>query len=281
MTDNNADQVKYWNYVAGAKWVANQERLDRLMAPLTESLLTGAAVKPGEHALDIGCGCGDLALRLASAVGPQGRVTAVDISQPMLAQAESRATALPAAGRAPIDWRLVDAMTHDFATSADLVISRFGVMFFDDRPRAFRNLHRALRPGGRFAFLAWRRRSEVEWMQAPLEWIADAIPTPDDVPGEIGPFGLADAAATRQMLEEAGFRNLSVQSIDCPLTIGATVDEAFLLLSEAGPTSAALRDAEPAQQREAARLLRERLDDRRSDGGILLDGACWLYRGLA
>ena len=87
---SNADQVAYWNEVAGPKWVTNQARLDRFMAPLTAFLVDAIATRPGESALDVGCGCGDLALTLAARVGAAGRVLGVDVSEPMLAQARAR-----------------------------------------------------------------------------------------------------------------------------------------------------------------------------------------------
>ncbi len=277
----NADQIAYWNEVAGAKWVRNQARLDRLMAPLMEALLDAAAPRPGERALDVGCGCGDLALRLAGTVGREGSVTAIDVSCPMLAHAAARAAAL-ASDAAVIRWIEADASAHAFAPEFDLVASRFGIMFFDDPPAAFANLRRALKPGGRFAFVAWRGRDEVEWMQKPLQWLAPLLPMPEFSDGEPGPFGLADGVRTRAMLESAGFTDVTANRLDRAIVIGADLDDAVAMLSETGPAAGAIREASPGEQREAQRLLREHLAGHADAAGVVhLGAACWIYRGRA
>ncbi len=292
----NAGQIAYWNDVAGAKWVANQDRLDRLLAPLTDALLAAAAPAPGERVLDIGTGCGDLALRVAERVGSRGHVTAIDISRPMLAHADARCQRLPAGDRAAIDWREADAMTHRFAPEADLLVSRFGVMFFEDTLRAFTNLRSAMRPGGRFAILTWRSRDEVEWLRAPLDWIAPVVPVPEDVPGELGPFALADPDATHRMLTDAGFTHVTAVPVDGDLVIGTAapatvrstdardadrvaIDDALGVLADTGPAARQLREAEPAARAEMLDLLLTGVRRHVKDGRVLLGGACWIYSG--
>src|SRR5215813_3044661 len=89
--ERNADQVAYWGGAAGQRWVDRQETLDVILAPILDILLDRAAVGRGERVIDVGCGCGASAIALARKVGPPGRVTAVDISAPMLARARERA----------------------------------------------------------------------------------------------------------------------------------------------------------------------------------------------
>lgn len=277
----NADQITYWNDVAGAKWVDGQEELDQLMAPLTEALLEHAAPRPGEHVMDVGCGCGDLTFRLAHALGDEGHVTAVDVSKPMLKHAAARLARLPAAPRAEIEWLGADAMTHAFAPEQDLVASRFGVMFFDDRPRAFANLRAAIKPGGRFAFLAWQGRRKVEWMHEPLEWVAPVFGTTPASDGEIGPFGLANADETRDTLSRAGLRDVTAEPIERTLPIGRNADEATAMLLRAGPASRLFRDATSDQHEQATALLRAAVERRAAAGAVEMKGACWLYQGRA
>ena len=215
-TSPNADQITYWNEVSGAKWVANQVRLDRLMAPLGEALLAKAAATEGEHALDIGCGCGDISLRLAELVGSHGqRVLGVDISRPMLSASRGQARGSGAGLIAPSsNGCSADAMVHGFAQDAvasgvDVMVSRFGVMFFDDRPRAFANLRKApCEPGGAVSLSSHGgRRREVEWMQAPMDWLAP-LPSRRRTRSTARSARLrsANADATSRLLTEAGFQ---------------------------------------------------------------------------
>lgn len=279
MTEN-ADQKQYWNEVVGERWVTNQMMLDRAMAPLAERLLRVASPRPGERVLDVGCGCGEIALRAAELVGPTGKVLGIDISRPMLAHASSRSQALSLAERAPIAWLEADAMVYEFEPAYDLLISRFGVMFFEDKPRAFANLRQAMKPGGRFALLAWRRRADVEWFEAPLQWIASILPPPPPTDGMVGPFGLADAEATVSMLRDAGFTEVFAESVDAALPLGATPAEAEALLRETGPAAGLIREADAARQAAARALLQDNIARiARPDGHVELGGACWIYRG--
>src|SRR4029453_2942629 len=108
---------------------------------------------PGERVLDVGCGTGQTSLELARRVGADGRVTAIDISAPMLGGPRDRARG---AGVANVAFVGADVQTHRFEPgSADVAFSRFGIMFFADPAAAFTNLHGALRPGGRLGFVCW------------------------------------------------------------------------------------------------------------------------------
>lgn len=87
----NSDQIEFWNGEAARKWVDFNPLLDRMLKPLGDLAMARAAPAPGEHALDIGCGCGDAILDLAKAVAPDGAVTGLNVSAPMLAKARERA----------------------------------------------------------------------------------------------------------------------------------------------------------------------------------------------
>jgi SAM-dependent methyltransferase len=146
----NEDQIKFWNETAGQNWTVLQERMDANLAAIGDAVLAFANAKPGEVVLDVGCGTGATSLALARA---GAKVTGLDISRPMLDLARSRAI------QAGLDISFIeaDASAHAFQPEFDLVFSRFGVMFFDDPVGAFANLHKALKPGGRLAFVCWRR----------------------------------------------------------------------------------------------------------------------------
>jgi ubiquinone/menaquinone biosynthesis C-methylase UbiE len=131
--------------------------MDRSLHEIGRLLLERAAIRPGERVIDVGCGSGATTLAAAPLVGAQGSVLGVDVSEPMLAVARRRA-----AGLGNVRFVAADAQTHAFEPGAqDLVLSRFGVMFFDDPPRAFASLRRALRPGGRLCFVCWGRSRTI------------------------------------------------------------------------------------------------------------------------
>ena len=201
----NADQVAYWNGDAGDKWARLQARLDGLFVPISAAAVAAAAPCQGEHALDIGCGCGATVLALAEGVGPLGRVTGVDISAPMLAVAEHRIAASALTQAAVLK---ADAATEPFAPgSFDLAFSRFGVMFFDAPVEAFINIHRALKPGGRLVFACWRPFKTNPWFSVPYRAAVPHLPEQErPEPEAPGPFAFADPRPGRADPRPGGLR---------------------------------------------------------------------------
>ncbi len=132
-----------------------QETIDASLAEISAAVMKFADPRPRERVLDIGCGAGTTTYALAKAVGLEGSVTGVDISEPMLAVARAR-------GRG-VNFRKSDAAVHLFHATHDLVFSRFGVMFFDDPVKAFANIKKAVKPHGRLAFVCWRDLKENHW----------------------------------------------------------------------------------------------------------------------
>ena len=169
----NADQIKYWNAEAGAKWSDFNPQLDRMLAPLSAVVIDRAAPAAGDQVLDIGCGCGDTTMALAQRVAPDGAVTGVDISTPMLDVARRRVADLP------VTLFNADAETNDLgAARFDLAFSRFGVMFFQNPSAAFANLRRALRPDGRLSFICWQAMERNPWMLLPVRAASAHIELP-------------------------------------------------------------------------------------------------------
>ena len=155
MPEQNAYQVADWNGQSGERWVANQARLDAMVAVFGQAAIEAVAPATGECVLDVGCGAGASSLALAARVGPRGQVLGVDISEALI----DRARAL-APQDTPALFRVADASSAELPEGAfDILFSRFGVMFFDDPTGAFAHLRRALRPGGSLssAGAAWLR----------------------------------------------------------------------------------------------------------------------------
>jgi SAM-dependent methyltransferase len=271
----NAEQIEYWNQQAGPTWVAANARLDEMLAPLGHAAQERAQVRPGERVLDVGCGVGQTTLELAARVGPSGSVLGIDISTPMLEKARERANA---AGAANVRFENADAQTHAFTPeSVDLVYSRFGVMFFVDPTAAFANLLRALRPGGRLAFVCWQAMTENPWMRESLAAVLKHVPPPPPAdPHAPGPFAFADAARVRGILERAGFRAVRHEAVLGELSLGASLEEAASFAVEIGPASRLLKDAPEARRAAAIAELRKALEARLTPKGVDLGYATWI-----
>lgn len=169
MAEESADQVDDWNGQSGERWVANQARLDALVAVFGQAAIEAAAPAMGERVLDIGCGAGASSLALAARVGAGGQVLGVDISEPLIERARELAR-----HDTPALFQVADASSAELPEGAfDILFSRFGVMFFDDPTAAFTHMRRALRLGGRVAFVCWRGATENDWMRLPVGALKD------------------------------------------------------------------------------------------------------------
>jgi SAM-dependent methyltransferase len=269
-----------WPEESSARWVALEDRTDRQLDPLGRAALARLGPRVGEHALDIGCGCGQTPLELADFVGASGRVLAVDISEQMLERARTR---VAESGRGNIQLVLADAATHSFEPAAfDLVFSRFGVMFFEDAPGAFGNLRRALRPTGRLGFVCWQSLEQNLWASLPFTALRELCPgaplPPMLAPGEPGPFSFADPARVHRVLDGAGFDRIAIEPLLLPIHLGGstTLEEAVDYCSAIGPSARLLSTLDAALGSEAREAMRSALEPFLSERGVWLDGAAWV-----
>lgn len=270
----NETQIAYWNGDVGQRWTAHQKRLDRMLAPIGAEIVRTAGVRAGECVLDVGCGCGDSAIRLATLVGPNGQVTAVDVSRPMLAFARERAgTDLP-----QLEFREADAATHDFgARRYDLLFSRFGVMFFEEPLAAFAHMRACLKPGGRLAFACWREARENEWVRVPMSAARERVPqVPPVDPLAPGPFAFGDGERVRSILASAGFAAIDTRPFDVQLEMGESLEVAVAHVVAFGPVSRLLADSTPDQKASVESALRQALRPFAQNGPVALGGAAWI-----
>jgi len=278
--DRNADQIAYWNGPGGQRWSDRQTAQDILLAPVSQILIDRIAAKPGDGILDIGCGCGGLAIALAGQVATSGHVLGIDISAPML----ERARAVAPAGL-PVEFVLADATVHPFApASFDLLVSRFGVMFFADPAASFANIRRALKPGGRVVFACWREPKANPWMMAPLQAVYRHVPKlPEMAPEDPGPFAFASDTRVRRILGDAGFSDVALEAhaLSLDIAIGHGLEAAVQSAFEIGPASRAL-EGHPPETREAARQsVRDLLAQHLAGDSVALSGSIWLVTARA
>ena len=279
MTIDNATQIEFWNGETGRNWVTHDALMEAMLQPLGESVIDTLAPQPGEHVLDIGCGCGHTSLSLADRVGAGGSVTGVDISAPMLAVAGQLATERNAE-RTSIQFLEADAQTHSFEPERyDVVFSRFGVMFFEDPVAAFTNIHNALRPSGRLAFCCWQPRALNPFMTVPAMAALELLPTPPEVPPRTpGPFAFEEADYITEILTSAGFGSVAVTPLQQPLNFGRGLSLVDIVerLVQIGPIAQMVREAsEDLQQPVRDKVIAAVAPFYTEDTGMTLDGQFW------
>jgi SAM-dependent methyltransferase len=278
--DQNADQIAYWNGPGGQRWTDRQQSQDVLLAPVADILIDRAKATAGERIVDVGCGCGATTVAFAQRVGPTGHARGIDISVPMLARARQMAPA-----GAPIDFILADATVYPFEPAGfDLLVSRFGVMFFAEPAVSFANMRRALRPSGRLAFACWREPRDNPWLMLPLQAVYQHVPKlPQLGPEDPGPFAFASEARVHRILGEAGFQGIAMERCDLQLdvAIGRGLDAAVEAALDIGPASRALQD-QPAETRTAAaNSIREALAPFASGQTVPLGASIWIVTARA
>lgn len=274
---DNTAQIDYWNGAAGQKWVRDADRLDKMLRPFLDAVMDFAKPKAGEVVTDIGCGGGALSL----AVAAKGAIaTGVDVSEPLIEVARRRA-AVSAPGTRFV---VADASEWTPEAAADLIVSRFGVMFFADPVRAFANIRKGTAPGGRLAFVCWRPLSENEWALAPIiaamPFLREAPKPPE--PGAPGPFAFGQREHIDRILTEAGWKDVRISPwnglIELP---GATAPETAEFMLEIGPLSRTIAEQglDPAQIKAALVARVEGLAD--AEGRTRLKAATWIVEATA
>ena len=269
-----------WESSEGEHWASNADRYTRMLRGFGDIVTTAASYRPGERVLDVGCGNGDLTLAAARAVGESGLVHGVDLSPAMLAVAERRASD---EGLANVSFEAADAGT--FAPEGDgfdAVVSRFGVMFFDDPTAAFTHIHSLMAPGGRLAFVCWQDLFANDWMIVPGAAVAEVLPLPvGDDPTAPGAFAFADADRITAILAAAGFMNPAAAPATAELWMGDNAAEAAHFMRTTGLGRAVFEGAPPDLEAEAVARATAALAPYESASGVLIGGAAWLVTASA
>jgi SAM-dependent methyltransferase len=158
----------------------------------------------------------------------------------------------------------------------DAIVSRFGVMFFDDPEAAFANLARALHTGGRLAFACWQDLFQNEWMLVPGAAAAQHVGLPEMAPGAPGPFALADAGRVKHLLASARFQDVSLEPVARPLRVGSDVDDTVAFFESTDIARRLMADAPPGKSAAALDAIRAALVPYAGGEGVVLGGTAWL-----
>ncbi|MBV8272308.1 MAG: class I SAM-dependent methyltransferase [Cupriavidus sp.] len=272
----NADQAALWNGPGGRAWVDAQAALDQLFKPF-ETLIADAVRRASvRRVLDVGCGTGSTTLAVTRALGAGGSAFGIDISAPMLAVARERAER----EGLPITFACADAQTHVFEpASIDMIVSRFGVMFFDDPVRAFANLRHAMRDNGALFCIAWRSPAENPFMTTAERTAAPLLPLPPRLPDAPGQFAFADQQRVQSILEAAGWTDVDIQ----PVNVTCTMPQASLAtyFTRLGPVGIALQGADEATRAKVLDALRVAFQPFVHGDDAQFTAACWTISARA
>jgi ubiquinone/menaquinone biosynthesis C-methylase UbiE len=278
-------ETEAWTADRATRWIAISEALEAQLAPVSDVLFEAAALRPGERVLDVGCGTGPTTHTAAGLVGPDGSVVGADVSTEMIDAASARP--LPA-GAAPIEGVVADLQTWALDRAPfDVVMSRFGVMFFADPGAAFANLRALAAPGARLCVAVWGERPaspvfDVVFTTVMGELRARGV-EPQDVPAaDWGPFSLGDAPRAVAMVERAGWRDVAwtPHTVHIPVGGGMAPAEAAPILMQIGPQRMALLDVDESIVADVQTVLEEVLAGHVADAGqVVLDGSIGIVTG--
>jgi SAM-dependent methyltransferase len=275
--DLDEQQRALWNGAAGEAWVSEQPLLDRMFAPFVPWLEDVVPQGADIRVLDVGCGTGSTTLTLARRLGARGMCIGVDISQPMIALARERAA------QGSVRAEFIDASAQDYAfepSAFDVIVSRFGVMFFAEPVTAFANLRRASRDGALGRWIVWRSAAENPFMTAAEHAARPLLPDlPPRLPGAPGQFAFADDAHVRGVLEASGWTVADMQPIDVACTFPRRDLESYL--TRLGPVGVALTQVDEQTRSRILDTLIPAFDRYVEGDDVSFTAACWLIDARA
>ncbi len=283
-TANNEEAIEAWNGVLFDRFVQFRDIVTKGLGAHGEAALTAHPPRPGDRALDIGCGFGDTTQQIAGLVGGTGSALGVDVARRFI---EAACLETEQAGVANAQFMVADVEVTEFEDQFDYAFSRFGTMFFANPVAALRNVRKALLPGGRLCMVVWRRKLDNEWMHRAERVVEGYLEEPEESDEPTcgpGPFSMADADTTSQILLNAGFERVTLQRCDIPIAIGGNLDDAVEFAMALGPAGEVIRlsgddAARLRPQIEAA--LREALAEFEQPDGVRASASTWVVGATA
>jgi SAM-dependent methyltransferase len=279
-----------WTEARGDKWGSQLAGMEAMLAPVDEPLINALKLNLPARIADVACGGGGTTLEILRCAPAGSVVNGFDLSPALIELARSRAgeSSGPPATAGGSDHSLIfevaDVASHVPSQLYDRLVSRFGVMFFDDPPAAFANLTRWLGPGGRFAFAVWGPPAENPWMTIVRQVVSETIDLPPADPEAPGLFRYAEADKLLALLEHAGFTELNLSDWRGLLSIGGglpAVEAAEFALASFGTFAESLAEAGDAATETARQLLTERFSPHQQHGVVQMDAAIHIVTGVS
>ena len=267
-----------WQARVGESWAREWRRTDRSFGVLTTQLIEVAMASTYAFSLDIGCGAGELTVRLAQAC-PSSRHLGVDISEELLAVARERVRNLP---NARVDMADAACWKADVPMKPDLLVSRHGVMFFENPVSAFTHLRGEAAPDARLVFSCFREREANAWATE-LASVLGQGPVSNN-PREPGPFAFGDKEYVAQLLGEAGWRDVVFEQMDYPMIAGKganAIADAVSYFRVIGPAARGLAQLNSAEREVAIERLAAMLEGHLRDDCVSLPASCWIVTAQA
>ena len=275
----DSEFVQFWNEVLAPKFIRYKHVLVDGLAQHSAAIFPSLPVHEGDRVLDVGCGFGDTAIKLAERVGQTGEVVGIDCCDTFLDYARKDAESR---GISNVSFMRGDAEIALPTSEYDLVFARFGTMFFANPVAGLRNMRKALKPGGRMVHIVWRNRADNPWLSMAKEVVLRFLPEPgaDAQTCGPGPFSMSDEETVRSMMEIAGYESIEFKRVDAPVLVGHHVQDAIDFQLAIGPAGEVFREAgkEAEDKREEIEAaLAEAINKQKIEAeGIVMDSSSWV-----
>jgi SAM-dependent methyltransferase len=269
--------VTLWNEILVPKFVRWKHIIVDGLTLHSEAIFPTLRVRPGDKVVDVGCGFGDTAIKLAKIVGPTGSVLAIDCCDGFLEFGRQDAEA---AGISNVTFLEEDVQTYPFEPIHDFCFSRFGTQFFENPVAGMRNMRKSLKPGGIMTMIVWRGIKDNPWLGSAKDVVLRFLPPPGENAQTCGPgpFSMADTGVVTKQLEIAGYRDIQFERIDAQVFVGKDLDDAVAFQLALGPAGEVYREAgRLAEDRheEIAQALKAQLAKHLGPNGVMMDSSSW------
>lgn len=279
MSNANEDQKNFWSGKGGDIWVQRQKAMDTMLNPLGQAALNKLELNEDANVLDIGCGCGTTTFTIANQIKPKGRVTGLDISEPMLQAARESAEEKSLENTS---FKCVDVQTGDIGLNTfTAAFSRFGIMFFEDSVAAFKNINKSLIPGASLCFVCWQSPAKNPWQSLFVEEVKKFIDLPSLPPRSPGPFAFMENDYVNSILEDSNFGCIEIEGYETEVNMfpGRSLSDSVKDYTSINPVvTKMLKDSSNEIKERILNSVKEAFLPYFSEKGLIFSSSTWLVR---